>query len=81
MCIIIAHCGAPSLPPNCHSSTYTSTLEGAEAAFMCQSTSQIWRWSLCKEVNVTVVCTKEGKWEPITDDICTEQTGIINYYI
>ena len=78
-----ANCSTPSLPPNCHTITYTSssTLEGAEVEFVCQSTFQVWHWSLCKEVNVTAVCTKEGKWEPITsaDDIimCTNLTGII----
>ena len=78
-----ANCGRPFLPPNCHSSIFTSTLEGAEATFMYQSTFQIWHWSLCKEVNVTAVCTKERKWEPITDNIYTEPTGILyrtNYY-
>jgi hypothetical protein len=76
-----ANCGTPSLPPNCHTLTYTSTLEGAEVAFVCQSTLQVWHWSLCKEVNVTAVCTKGGNWEPITstctDDniMCTKLTG------
>ena len=79
-----ANCGTQSLPTNCHTITYMSTLEGAEVVFECQSTFQVWHWSLCKEVNVTAVCTKEGKWEPITsaDDnnisiMCTKLTGII----
>ena len=75
--VCTANCGTPSLPPNCHIIFYTSTLEGAEIAFVCQSTFQVWHWSLCKEVNVTAVCTKRGNWEPITDDMCTELTGII----
>ena len=77
--IYTADCGTPSLPPDCYSSSYTSTLEGDEAVFICQSTFQIWHWSLCKEVNITVVCTKNGYWEPITDldDMCTELTGIV----
>ena len=84
--IYIANCGRPSLPPNCHSTiihTSTLTIEGAEAMFMCQNTFQIWHWSLCKEVNVTVVCTKDGNWDPIMDDICTELTvtGIANVLI
>jgi hypothetical protein len=78
MYTVTANCGTPytSLPPNCHSITYTSTLEGAEIAFVCQSTLQVWHRSLCKEVNVTAVCTKEGNWEPITDDniMCTKLT-------
>ena len=60
-----------------HLSIYTSTIEGAQAEFVCQSTFQIWHWSLCQEVNVTAVCTKEGNWEPITNDMCTELTGIL----
>ena len=58
-------------------------LEGAEVTFACLSTFQVWHWSLCKELNITAVCNKEGNWEPISDDttLCTELTGIIEIII
>ena len=66
------NCGPPSPPPNCHIiESYTNTLEGAEVMFLCQDTFQFGQQSLCMEVNITTVCNKEGKWEPIADDINT----------
>ena len=63
-------CGPPSPPPNCRiMESYTNTLVGAEVIFLCQSTFQFGQQSLCMEVNITAVCNKEGKWEPITDGI------------
>ena len=73
-----ANCGPPSPPQNCFIILYTSTLEGAEVMFACRSTFHVWHLSLCKEMNITAVCNKEGNWEPISDDIvCVELTGII----
>ena len=41
---------------------------------------------LCGEFNKTAVCTKEGRWEPSADNICTQPGGtwfytlaIVNY--
>ena len=73
-----ANCGPPSPPPTCHIISYVSTLEGAEATFVCRNTFLVGQQSLCKEVNITAVCSNEGNWEPISDDICsTELSGTI----
>ena len=55
--------------------SYTTTLEGAEVTFLCQITFQLMlvgQQSPCVKVNITNVCTKEGKWVPvIADDVST----------
>ena len=41
--------------------------------YVCWSVHQRGR---CEEVNITAVCNKQGQWDPSTDDICAESTGI-----
>ena len=76
-----ANCGSPSPPLNCHIfESYANTLEGEKVMFICQGTFQFGRQSLCMEVNITTICSKDGVWKPITDDInmCGELTGILS---
>ena len=47
---------------------------------MCQSTLQFWHQSLCRQINITAVCNKEGDWEPTLDDTCVELSGMCSYH-
>ena len=40
--------------------------------YVLQSTHQLGHQSVCTEVNVTAVCNREGKWEAVSDDGCSE---------
>ena len=55
--------------------SYTTPLEGAEVAFLCQITFQVMpvgQQSPGMKVNIRNVCTKEGKWVPVVaDDVST----------
>ena len=75
LCITV-NCSPPSPPPNCHTIFYTSVLEGAEVTFVCQSVFQFGHQSLCRQINITAVCNKEGDWEPVLDDTCVELSGM-----
>ena len=65
--------------------SYANTLEGVKVMFLCRSTIQFGQQSLCKEENLTTVCSKDGDWKPITDDNDTcgeliELSGIVITY-
>ena len=40
--------------------------------YVLKSTHQLGHQSVCTEVNVTAVCNREGKWEAVSDDRCSE---------
>ena len=65
-------CGPPPPPQNGYIVPYISTLEGATVTYVLQSTHQLGHQSVCTEVNVTAVCNREGKWEAVSDDGCSE---------
>ena len=43
---------------------------------MCRSTFQFGHQSLCRQINITAVCNKEGVWEAVLDDTCMELSGM-----
>ena len=49
-------------------------MEGKTVTYVCWSARQ--RERCDEEINITAVCNKQGKWDPSTDDICAESTGI-----
>ena len=65
-------CDPPPPPQNGYIVPYISTLEGATVTYVLQSTHQLGHQSVCTEVNVTAVCNREGKWEAVSDDKCSQ---------
>ena len=82
--IYTANCGLPPPPPqNGHIIPYTNTLEGAIVTYVCWIVHQEENISLCTEINTTAVCSKDGNWEPDSQDMClvfSGQSKSYNYY-
>ena len=71
-------CFPPSPPPkfNGYIIPYTSTVEGAEVLYVCWTIDHTQHQPICKQRNITAVCTAEGIWEPNSHTICDESSGI-----
>ena len=69
-------CSLPSTPPNGHIIPYNSTIEGAEVTYVCWNIDRTLYQPMCKQTNRTAVCTADGSWEPNSDNICDEPSGI-----
>ena len=79
------HCNEPPSTPNgyiIHQFPSNGKLEvGSSVTYVLQSRHQLGQQSVCAEVNVTAVCNREGKWEVINDDTCSEVSGKITMVV
>ena len=75
----VIRCNEPPSTPNghiIHQFPINSKLEvGASVTYVLQSRHQLGHQSVCTEVNVTAVCNREGKWETLGDNTCSEVSG------
>ena len=79
--IIAATCGPPAPPPNGIIAPYSNTLEGAMVTCVCWTLTEAEHQPICKEMNITAVCSAEGNWEPNLETICAEQFDSCRYFI
>ena len=71
------NCSPPSLPSNGYIIPSANTFEGAEVTYICWNAQQTQYQPVLKQTNVTAVCNAEGIWEPDSDNICAEPSGIL----
>ena len=73
-------CFSPSPPQNGYIIPYTSTTEGAKVTYVCWTVDHNTQHQpMCKQRNITAVCTAEGNWEPNynSHEICDKSSGKI----